>query len=124
MQAQASRGASHNLALGTISFVVCFAVWGLISAFAATFRAEFHLGAKATALLVAVPVLLGALARLPMGMLTDRIGGRRVFTGLLIVSAVAAALVPQAHTFGRLIVFAFLIGVAGSSFAVGVGYVS
>lgn len=124
MQAQANRGANLNLALGTISFVVCFAVWGLISAFAATFRAEFHLTAKSTALLVAVPVLLGALARLPMGMLTDRMGGRRVFTALLIVSAVAAAIVPQAHSFQTLIIFAFLIGVAGSSFAVGVGYVS
>ena len=68
-----NRGPNLNLALGTISFVICFAVWGLISAFAATFRAEFHLTAKSTALLVAVPVLLGALARLPLGMLTDRL---------------------------------------------------
>src|SRR3569833_15985 len=110
-----------NLVLGTVSFTVCFAVWGLISAFASTFRAEFHLTAKSTALLVAVPVLLGALARIPMGILADRLGGRRVFTSLFIVCAIAAAIVPQANSFSLLLVFAFFVGVAGSSFAVGVG---
>jgi MFS transporter, NNP family, nitrate/nitrite transporter len=91
MTAEKNRDPNLNLALGTVSFTVCFAVWGLISAFASTFRAEFHLTAKSTALLVAVPILLGALARIPMGMLTDRLGGRRVFTALFVVSAIAAA---------------------------------
>jgi NNP family nitrate/nitrite transporter-like MFS transporter len=59
-----------------------------------------------------------------MGMLTDRLGGRKVFTGLFVLSAVAAVLVPQAKSFLVLVAFAFFIGVAGSSFAVGVGYVS
>ncbi len=113
-----------NLTLGTVSFTVCFAVWGLISAFASSFRAEFHLTAKSTALLVAVPVLLGSVARIPMGMLTDRLGGRRVFTVLFVLSAIAAALVPQAHSFPILVTFAFFVGLAGSSFAVDVGYVS
>ena len=70
----------RNLALATISFAVCFAAWGLISAFAPAFRSELHLTAQSTAFLVAVPVLLGSLARIPMGMLTDRFGGRMVFT--------------------------------------------
>ena len=63
---------------------MCFAVWGLISAFAPAFRTELHLTARSTALLVAVPVLLGSLARIPMGMLTDRYGGRIVFTVLFV----------------------------------------
>ncbi len=44
-----------QLALGTISFAVCFAAWGLISAFAPRFRKAFHLTATETAFLVAVP---------------------------------------------------------------------
>ena len=68
-----SSGTRH-LALGTISFSICFAAWGLISAFAPMFRQQFHLTASQTALLVAIPVLLGSLARIPMGMLTDRFG--------------------------------------------------
>src|SRR5215210_5789296 len=94
MSAQSNSAASRNLAFGTISFAICFAAWGLISAFAPAFRKEFGLTAQSTAFLVAVPVLLGSLARLPMGMLTDRFGGRLVFTALLAFSSVAAFLVP------------------------------
>lgn len=114
----------RNLAYGTISFAICFAAWGLISAFAPTFRKEFNLSAQSTAFLVAVPVLLGALARLPMGMLTDRFGGRAMFTILFVLVAAAAAIVPLAHTYSTLIAFAFFLGLAGSSFAIGVGFVS
>ena len=73
----------RHLALGTISFTVCFAAWGLIGAFAPRFRDAFHLTTSETALLVAVPVLLGSLARIPMGALTDRFGGRAIFTILM-----------------------------------------
>ena len=72
--AESRSGRSTQLALGTVSFAVCFAAWGLISAFAPRFRELFHLSASETALLVAVPVLLGSLARLPMGILADRLG--------------------------------------------------
>jgi len=74
--------------LPPFSFTVCFAAWGLISAFARRFRELYRLSQSETAFLVAVPVLLGALARIPMGMLTDRFGGRTVFTALMIAVAV------------------------------------
>src|SRR5688572_32998026 len=83
-----------------------------------------HLSARTRALLIAVPVLLGSLARIPMGILTDRLGGRLVFTVLFLVVALSAAIVPLARDFNQLLVFAFLLGLAGSSFAVGVGFVS
>ncbi len=116
--------ARRQLWLATLSFGLCFAAWGLISAFAPTFREEFGLSGQATSLLIAVPVLLGSLARLPMGMLTDRFGGRLVFTVLFVAVAVSAAIVPLAGRFETLLVFAFFLGLAGSSFAVGVGFVS
>src|SRR5499427_6867730 len=84
----------RHLLLGTVSFTVCFAAWGLISAFAPRFRQKFHLSATQTALLVAVPVLLGALARIPIGILADRFGGRAVFTVVMFFVAVPVALVP------------------------------
>ena len=115
---------SRHLLLGTVSFTVCFAAWGLVSAFAPHFRQLLHLSATQTAFLVAVPVLLGSLARIPMGMLTDRFGGRIVFTVLMFFVAVPVALVPAATSYQNLLVVAFLLGMAGSSFAVGVGYVS
>ena len=114
----------RHLALGTISFTICFAAWGLIGAFAPRFRDIFHLTGQQTALLVAIPVLLGSLARIPMGILTDRFGGRAVFSVLMLAAAVPVWIVPDQATYSGLLVVAFLLGFAGSSFAIGVGYVS
>lgn len=116
--------ALRHLVLGTASFTLCFAAWGLISAFAPAFQLELGLSATETALLVAVPVLLGALARLPVGMLADRFGGRVVFTGLMIAVAAALVVVPLVSSYRGLLVAGFFVGLAGSSFAVGAGYVS
>jgi NNP family nitrate/nitrite transporter-like MFS transporter len=112
------------LALATISFAVCFAAWGLISAFAPTFRQIYDLSATSTAFLIATPVLLGALARLPVGMLADRFGGRLVFSAVMLISAAAALAVPLMDSYGALLAAAFVLGIAGSSFAVGVSFVS
>ncbi len=115
---------SLHVALGTVSFTLCFAAWGLISAFAPQFRKMFELTPGQTSMLVAAPVLLGSLARIPVGMLADRLGGRVVFPLLMVISAVPAFLVPFAGTYQQLLVVGFFLGLAGSSFAVGVGYVS
>src|SRR6266404_979648 len=113
-----------QLALGTLSFAICFAAWGLISAFAPRFREAFHLTATQTAFLVAVPVLLGALLRVATGMLADRFGGRTVFALLMIIVAVPAYVVPMVLSYRMLLYVAFFLGMAGSSFAVGTGFVS
>jgi MFS transporter, NNP family, nitrate/nitrite transporter len=115
---------TRALALATISFMLSFAAWGLVGGLASVFTALYRLSASQTALLVAVPVLLGSLARLPMGMLTDRFGGRFVFTALLVFSSLAASVVPSTASYGSLLVAAFLIGMAGASFAVGAAFVS
>jgi len=120
----AATSPARALALATISFTVSFAAWGLIGGLASVFAGLYGLTASQTALLVAVPVLLGSLARLPMGMLTDRFGGRLVFTALLVFSAVAAFVVSLTRSYSALLVSAFLIGMAGSSFAVGAVFVS
>src|SRR5690348_18491739 len=114
----------RHVALGTISFTVCFAAWGLVGAFAPRFRELFHLTASETALLVAVPVLLGSLARIPMGILTDRFGGRAIFSILMAAVAIPVWIVPQQASYSGLLAVGFLLGLAGSSFSIGVGYVS
>jgi len=124
MRESADRSPSRALALATISFTLAFAAWGLIAGLASVFSGLYGLSASQTALLIAVPVLLGSVARLPMGMLTDRLGGRLVFTALLAFSALAAFLVPLTGSYQSLLVAAFLIGMAGSSFSVGAAFVS
>jgi nitrate/nitrite transporter NarK len=96
----------------------------MIAAFAPHFRDRLGLDGARTALLVAVPVLLGALARLPMGLLTDRFGGRALFAALMVALAIPAALVPEVPSYGALLGVAFLLGLAGSAFTIGAGYVS
>lgn len=119
-----TKSANLQLGLATFSFAVCFAAWGLISAFAPRFRESFHLTATQTAFLVSVPVLLGALLRIVTGMLSDRFGGRIIFALLMFVVAVPAYLVPDVSSYQTLLIVAFFLGIAGSSFAVGVGFVS
>src|SRR3989304_8476258 len=72
------------LILATLAFAMCFAVWGLIAPLVPQFREIYHLSVFESSLLVAVPVLLGSVARIPIGMLTDRYGGRIIFTLLML----------------------------------------
>jgi MFS transporter, NNP family, nitrate/nitrite transporter len=122
--APAERIAWRHVTLGTVSFAICFAAWGLVGALAPRFREQLRLSGFATGLLVATPVLLGSLARIPMGILADRFGARLVFAVLMVVTAVPALLVPAVHTYGTLLAVVFFLGLAGSSFSVGTGYVS
>ncbi len=111
------------LVLATISFALSFAAWGLVGGLATVFTGLYHLTASQTALLVAVPVLLGSLARLPMGMLTDCFGGR--LCSRRSSPSLARRLRRAADRQLRLApVAAFLVGMAGSSFAVGAAFVS
>jgi MFS transporter, NNP family, nitrate/nitrite transporter len=115
---------NKQLALGTISLAVSFAAWGLIRAFAPRFRDVLHLTATKTAFLIAVPVLLGSLARIPMGILTDLFGARPVFSVLMIVRAIPAFLISRVDSYGMLIALGLFLVLAGSSFAVGAPVVS
>lgn len=124
MNSTKSAGSGLALALGTVSFSVCFAAWGLIAAFAPRFRDAFHLSATESAFLIAVPVILGSLARIPVGMLADRFGGRLVFTALMALVVFPVFVTPLVESYRQLLICGFFLGLAGSSFAVGVGFVS
>ncbi len=112
------------LALATLAFTLCFAVWGLVSPLAPQFREAYRLSATETGLLVAVPVLLGSLFRIPMGILTDRYGGRVVFSALMLFLVVPVASIGFANSYASLLFWGFWLGLAGSSFAVGIPFVA
>ena len=117
-------GAGRALFLSTTAFAVSFAVWGLIAALAPTFSQIYGLSAKSKSLLIAIPVLLGSLGRLPAGMLADRFGGRRVFAALLVLSSIPAALVGLSTSYSQLLWLGLALGLAGTTFSVGVGFTS
>src|SRR5260370_37826761 len=81
---QNSRQSYINLALATTAFGVAFAAWSLISPLSSQIQTDFKLDNTETSLLIAVPTLLGALMRIPMGILTDRFGVGEVVSGRLL----------------------------------------
>jgi MFS transporter, NNP family, nitrate/nitrite transporter len=117
-------GAVRALFLSTTAFAVSFAIWGLVSALAPTFAQTYGLSAKMKSLMIAVPVLLGSLGRIPAGMLADRFGGRRVFAVLLILSAIPAVAIGFSTSYTQLLWLALFLGMAGTTFSVGVGFTS
>lgn len=124
MTQQARPGRWPALVLATIAFLLCFTVWGLLAPLAPEFKDLYGLSATQTGILVAVPVLLGAVARVPLGILADKYGGRIVFTLLMLSLIAPLAVVGFTDSYGMLLVVAFFLGVAGASFAVGVPLVS
>lgn len=121
---QNSRQAYVNLALATAAFSVAFAAWSTVSPLSKQIQADFNLDNTAISLLIAVPTLLGALMRIPMGILSDRFGGRKTFTGLLLFTLVPVIFLGFAHSYWTYIFGALFLGTAGASFAVGVPFVS
>ena len=119
-----SRRAAANLALATGAFALCFTAWSLIAPFAKTFKHDLGLDYTEALLLTAIPVVLGSLLRVPLGILTDRVGGRLVFSALLAFSALPAILFGYAHAYWALLCVGLLLGIAGASFAVGVPFVA
>lgn len=118
------RGAGRALFFSTTAFAVSFAVWGLISALAPTFTQAYQLSATEKSLMIALPVLLGSLGRLPAGMLADRYGGRKIFAAMLVLAAIPAALIGLSTSYAQLLVLGLFLGLAGTTFPVGVGFTS
>lgn len=77
------------------------------------------------ALALAIPLVLGSLMRIPVGILTERYGGRSVFTALMAYSVIPLVLLALDHrSYLVVIALGFLLGVAGASFSVGVPFVN
>lgn len=126
MQVDRRPTASPGQALGlsTVAFAGCFAVWSLGSILGIGAAKEFGLSDSAFGLLIATPVLTGAISRSLLGVLTDRYGGRRMFPIVMLLGAAGALLMSFAGTYFALLLAALGAGLAGGVFAVGVSYVS
>lgn len=120
----ANPGSTLQLILGTGAFAVCFAVFGSVSAMMPLLKKQMNLNPLQVSIALAIPVLLGSLGRIPLGILTDRNGGRKIFLAVMLVSALSAALMGWVTTYAGLIACGFVLGIALASFSVGVGFVS
>lgn len=114
------------LGVATAGFAVNFWAWALLSPLGSHFKTTLALSGFSQALLVAVPVIVGSLGRIPIGALTDRFGGRVMFPLVSFVTIAPVLFLGYVgyHSFAGLIAGGFFLGVAGTAFAVGVPFVS
>ncbi|MEV4380786.1 MFS transporter [Streptosporangium sp. NPDC049644] len=126
---RASGEAGHRPALmltvATVGFAVNFWAWALLSPLGPRFKDLLSLSASQQALLVAVPVIVGSLGRIPVGALTDRFGGRVMFPLVSAATIVPVLFIGVAGqgSLTALLVGGFFLGIGGTAFAVGVPFV-
>ena len=117
-------GAGRNLVIATIGFTVNFWAWALIGPLGPGVKERLGLGFAAQSLLVAVPVVVGSLGRVPVGALTDRFGARVMFPLVTVATIVPVLTLTVVSSYPALIVAGFFLGIGGTAFAVGVPLVS
>ncbi|MFD8496416.1 MFS transporter [Amycolatopsis sp. NPDC059657] len=114
------------LSLATIGFALNFWAWALLSPLGPSFKDSLGLSAFQQALLVAVPVVVGSLGRIPVGALTDRYGGRVMFPAVSALTIVPVLFLGLAghSSLAALLIGGFFLGLGGTAFAVGVPFVN
>ncbi len=117
-------GTIRAVGLSTFAFTICFAVWTIFSIIGVQLKADLGLNDTEFGFLIGLPILVGSLIRLVLGIWAEQFGGRIVMTGVMIAASLATWLLASADTYNTLLLAALGVGVAGGSFAVGITYVS
>lgn len=112
------------LGMSTLAFTVCFMVWMMFAVLGVPIKELLQLNETQFGLLAATPVLTGSLVRLPLGLLTDRFGGRCVFFLLMLTCVTPLYLISHATAYWQFLVLGLFVGLAGGSFSVGIAYVA
>jgi NNP family nitrate/nitrite transporter-like MFS transporter len=120
----APRKAWSVLIVSTLAFTVCFMVWMMFAVIGIPIRKTLGLNATEFGLLTSMPVLSGSLIRVPLGIWTDRYGGRIVLATLMAITVPAIFLMSQATAYWHFLVIGLVLGLAGGSFSVGTPYVA
>ncbi|GAA5162448.1 NarK/NasA family nitrate transporter [Pseudonocardia eucalypti] len=111
--------------MATVGFTITFWAWALLAPLGAALREQLGLTAFQQSLLVATPVIVGSLGRIPVGALTDRLGARRMFPAVaLLTVAPVLYLGHAADSLAGYLVGGFFLGLGGTTFAIGIPFVN
>ncbi len=124
MADQSARKQISVLVSSTFAFTICFAIWMMFAVLGIPIKAKLGLNETQFGLLAATPVLTGSLIRVPLGIWTDKYGGRIVMFVLMIATVVPIWLISHATEFWHFLVLGLFVGLAGGSFSVGTPYVA
>ena len=108
----------------TFAFTICFMVWMMFAVLGIPIKQHLGLSETEFGILAATPVLSGSLIRVPLGIWTDRYGGRKVFFWLMIACVVPIWLMQYATQYWQFLLIGLFVGLAGGSFSVGTPYVA
>lgn len=118
---------SHKiLFFNTLAFTICFAAWTL-NGVLVTFLVEnniFKWDTVQVGWLFGIPILSGSIFRFPIGILTDKFGGKVIFTSLLIFCSIPMFLLSYANDYLIFALLSFIAGLTGASFACGIAFTS
>jgi len=112
------------LTSSTFAFTICFAVWMMFAVIGIPIKKQLDLSETQFGLLAAMPVLTGSLIRVPLGLWTDRFGGRIVFFLLMLSTVIPIWMMSYATKYWHFLVIGMFVGLAGGSFSVGTPYVA
>ena len=112
------------LIVSTFAFTVCFMVWMMFAVIGIPIKKTLGLNATEFGLMTAMPVLSGSLIRVPLGIWTDKYGGRIVMTALMAATVPAIWFMAVATEFWHYLAIGLVVGLAGGSFSVGTPYVA
>jgi NNP family nitrate/nitrite transporter-like MFS transporter len=112
------------LGVSTLAFTVCFMVWMMFGVIGIPIKKTLGLSATQFGLLTATPVLTGSLIRVPLGVWTDRFGGRIVLFLTMMACVLPIWLMSYATAYWHFLVLGLFVGLAGGSFSVGTPYVA
>ena len=118
------RKAISVLVMSTLAFTTCFMVWMMFAVIGIPIKEHLGLNATEFGLLTAMPVLSGSLLRVPLGMWTDRFGGRIVLMGTMVSTIIPIWLIADADAYWQFLLVGLFVGAAGASFSVGTPYVA
>jgi len=112
------------LTSSTFAFTICFAVWMMFAVLGIPIKTRLGLNETQFGLLAATPVLTGSLVRVPLGIWTDKFGGRTVLFVLMLSTVIPIWLISEATEYWHFLVLGLFVGLAGGSFSVGTPYVA
>lgn len=119
-----TKGSTSALVFSTIAMIVSFTIWSMISPMAQDISALYNLSATQVSILVAVPTILGSIMRIPLGILSDKYSGRKVYTLTMLFLIIPLIGASFADSYGWMLFYAFFIGMGGTTFAIAITYVS
>mgnify|MGYP001941539745 FL=1 len=111
---------NFQLGLQTLSLIVGFMVWSIISPIMPFISKDVAITGSQLSIVIAIPVILGSILRVPFGYLTNKVGAKWIFFISFIILLFPIFFLSQAQSVGMLMTSGFFLGIAGATFSVGV----